>query len=130
MQIKEAVLDASAVLALIKREPGAERVAEFLGAAVMSTVNLSEVLKRLEVDGVDAKKVVKDLNQAGIDTEPFEESQAALCAEIAGKTKRLGLSLGDRACLALALFLNRQVVVTADRAWRELDLVDSVLVIR
>jgi PIN domain nuclease of toxin-antitoxin system len=124
-----AVLDASAVIACLHREPGHEIVGPFLGSALVSSVNASEVLTVLLRHGLPVdvgSDVFKDL---GVGVVPFTLDHATLAAAIGADFLRAGLSLGDRGCLALA----RQVdapVVTADRAWGELDLGIEVVVIR
>ncbi|MDE0060772.1 MAG: type II toxin-antitoxin system VapC family toxin [Defluviicoccus sp.] len=125
----EAVLDASAVLALLHGEPGGETVRSVLPHSVISTVNLSEVIAELVENGIDGAMAVR-LTEA----QPFRPMDHTLnLARIAGtlraETRSAGLSLGDRACLALALDLGLPVF-TADRAWRELPLDIEVRSIR
>ena len=110
------VLDASALLALLYREAGAERVAAALDSAMMSTVNLAEALARLARDGRDIGTVMSRLGELEIDFVPFSTEQAAGAARLLPITRAFGLSLGDRACLALALE-RRAVALTADRVW-------------
>jgi PIN domain nuclease of toxin-antitoxin system len=113
-------LDASALLAFLFREPGHDLVARALPRCCMSTVNLAEVLGRFERDGHGAAPVHRGLRAGGIELVPFGEQDAALAAALVPLTRHLGLSLGDRACLALAR--SRGIaVVTADRVWREID---------
>jgi PIN domain nuclease of toxin-antitoxin system len=124
-----AVLDASAVIAYLHREPGHEIVASFMGSALVSSVNASEVLTVLIRHGLPVdvgSDVFKDLRVGVV---PFTLDHASLAAAIGADFPRAGLSLGDRGCLALA----RQVdapVVTADRAWAELDVGIEVVLIR
>ena len=119
------VLDASALLAYLQDEPGGEHVRAVLPRAVMSTVNWTEVVGKAREEGVDTQGLREDLESLGLAFEPFSVVQA----EIAGRlnertrerTRRYGLSLGDRACLALGS--DRGVpVCTADRAWKTLHL--------
>jgi PIN domain nuclease of toxin-antitoxin system len=114
------VLDASALLAFLFREEGHERVARALADSCMSTVNLAEVLGRFERDGRDAALVHRRLRASGIAWIPFGREDAARAAALVPLTRQLGLSLGDRACLALAR-VREATALTADRAWRELD---------
>jgi len=113
-------LDASALLAFLFRESGHERVGRTLGQCCMSAVNLAEVLGRFERDGRDAALVLRRLKTSGIAWVPFGMEHAALAAALVPLTRHLGLSLGDRACLALAR--SRGIgALTADRAWADLD---------
>ncbi len=122
------VLDASALLALLFREPGHDVVSECLSGACISSVNLSEVLGRFSRDGHSASLISERIREV-ISVVTFDESQALLCAELLPATAALGLSLGDRACLALAATL-KCPAITADRAWRTLDIGVSIELIR
>ncbi|HSM52390.1 MAG TPA: type II toxin-antitoxin system VapC family toxin [Thermoanaerobaculia bacterium] len=115
------VLDASALLVLLFGEPGHEAVAPHLRGGLLSAVNLSEVLARFARDGHDPAAVSARLAGTGIEIVPFDQRQAILAAALAPATRPLGLSLGDRACLALATD-RRLPALTADRAWSELPL--------
>jgi ribonuclease VapC len=116
------VLDASTLLAYLFREPGHDRVATQLKQSCISTVNLSEVIGRFARDGHDPREVLERIVGSGIETVPFLAEDAALAAALIPKTAMLGLSLGDRACLALAAS-RRAVAWTADRNWASLDIV-------
>lgn len=109
------VLDASALLALLAEEPGADQIEALLEGAAMSTVNLSEVLQKSEQHGIDIEGLEFDLEALGVEFHPFDVSQARATADIWARA-RAGLSLGDRACLALAGSLGR-TAVTADPRW-------------
>jgi len=112
-----AVLDASAILAYLKRETGYEQVRNALEAgAAMSTVNLSEVYGRVVATGQALPPVAARLLALGLSPEPFTEGDARTSADLYPQTQPLGLSLGDRACLALGMRLVLPVL-TADRAW-------------
>jgi ribonuclease VapC len=115
----EVVLDASALLATINGEPGAENVAAALAGAVMSTVNLTEVVTKMIDIGIpedDAWREAIDLVPRVVD---FGPELCRRAAQLRSSTRALGLSLGDRACLALAQHLGLPTV-TADQAWRGL----------
>ena len=114
------VLDASAVLVLLLDEPGAEVVATVLSEAVLSAVNLAEVLSKLTDRGADVSRLAEDLAAAGVLVEPMTAADAAQVAELRRIDQGRLLSLGDRCCLALGRRLGLPVV-TADRAWSELD---------
>lgn len=123
------VLDTSALVAGMYREPGQDRVKAVVRDSLMSTVNLAEVLAVFMRDGFDRESTLAAVASLGIEFVPFSRSQAELSASLFVATRRLGLSLGDRACLALAI--ERGVpVMTADRAWADLDIGVTVTVIR
>jgi PIN domain nuclease of toxin-antitoxin system len=123
------VLDASALLAALAGEPGAAIVEKHLEHASMSAVNLSEVVAVLSRRGVPADRVREALEPLDLDLHPFDATDAWSSGELARVTKNAGLSLGDRACLALGKRLARPVV-TADRSWRDLKAGVKVIVIR
>ncbi|MCY4221118.1 MAG: type II toxin-antitoxin system VapC family toxin [Thiotrichales bacterium] len=110
------VLDASALLAYLQSEPGGERVREVLAQSVMSSVNWSEVIGKARDDGVDTRGLREDLTSLGLAIEPFSAEQAEIAGRIRERTRAFGLSLGDRACLALGSDRG-EAVYTADRAW-------------
>lgn len=112
------VLDASAVLAYFRREIGHEAVREaLLIGATISAVNLAEVHGRVALAGVDPDAAVARIKVSGLAVEPFLEVDAAATGGLLASTRALGLSLADRACIALAQRLDRPVL-TADRSWR------------
>lgn len=125
------VLDASAIIALVLRETGYEAVADVLarGDVRLSAVNASEALTRLQRLGLDPWRMREAIERLGIEIVDFEAEDAVLTAELAPKVRDLGLSLGDRACLALGRRLG-VAVVTADRAWAERDFGVEVVLIR
>lgn len=125
------VLDASAMLAVILVEPGRDQVVASLreGRANVSTVNLAEVLARLFELGAseaDARSMVAQLDPEIVS---FTREQAERAAALRAATRRLGLSLGDRACLALGHTLGLRVL-TADRSWLEAGAGVEVVVVR
>lgn len=122
-------LDASALLAFLFSEPGHDRVAPHIAAACISAVNFSEVLGRFARDGHDTTIAAQRLRATGMEIVPFDADAAATAAALRPKTDRLGLSLGDRACLALAVARGIPVL-TADRAWSRLRLPVEIHVIR
>lgn len=125
----ETVLDASALLALLGDEPGGGRVTACLPEALMSAVNLAEVagvLIRSGVPPVEARGLLDDLALTVI---PFDEDHAHRAAALRPATRAAGLSLGDRACLALAQSRNLPAL-TADRAWGKLKIGIRIEVIR
>lgn len=113
------VLDASAVLAVIQEEPGAERIEAHLETGCISAVNLAEVVSKLQDRGLGDKEIDELLDLLDLDTRPLDRKGAALVGKLRRATKAAGLSLGDRACLALAQSLGA-TALTMDRAWAEL----------
>ena len=123
------VLDASAILALLNQEEGAERVAPFLADAVISTVNLAEVVTRLALAGMPETAIREALALLPLESVPFDVGQAIDVGLLAPTTRPSGLSLGDRACLILARRLDA-TAVTADQAWMGIDAEVAVELIR
>ena len=124
------VLDASAILAVIGGEPGAEKLTPaLLARAVGSAVNLAEVQTKLVSRGWTPEQAWEDATSPVREVVAFDEHQARLAGDLAIETRHLGLSLGDRACLALGIALNLPVY-TAERAWKKLKLGVRIHVIR
>lgn len=124
-----AVLDASALLAVLLGEPGAERVEAALPGAVISAVNLSEVAGKLMEKGAPAEAVKAAIAAVGLEVIAFDEEQAMAAADLRVRTRALGLSLGDRACIALGEMRGASVV-TCDRVWSELESPAEIVVAR
>jgi len=112
-----AVLDASAILALLRGEPGADKVKAVLPGAAVTTVNLSEVVGHFARNGIAEADVRSVLGPLPLERIPFDEELAYAAGTLLPLTRTAGLSLGDRACLALARRLGVPAV-TADRPWR------------
>lgn len=123
------VLDASALLALLSSEPGSEAVAESLPGAQISSVNLSEVVAKLSDHGMASAEIRLVIDGLGLQVASFDEALAHEAGMLRSKIRKLGLSLGDRACLALGL-RERATVLTTDRRWTEVDLAIRVQVAR
>lgn len=122
-------IDASALLALLFAEPGAETVADAIAAdAAISAVNLSEVATVLVRHDQDAETILSPVCEQ-LAVEAFTDGDALAAAALYQKTASKGLSLGDRSCLALAKRLGA-TAVTAERAWTELDLDIDIELIR
>lgn len=123
------LLDSSALLALIHREKGAEVVEAFLGRACMSTVNYAEVLSKLTEKGVPDKEAVLVVEGLLQEIIPFDTNCAVLAARLRRETRGLGLSLGDRACLATAE-AHKLEAVTADKIWAKVKAPVKIKLIR
>ena len=123
------VLDASALLALIHREPGSERVAPVMSRAVIGAVNLAEVVGKLADGGIPEDAIRTALGALGMHTIAFDEEQALEVGLLRGRLGRSGLSLADLSCLVLAGRLGVPAI-TADREWLEVDADAEVITIR
>lgn len=128
--MSRAVLDASAVLAVLFQEPGAEKVTdEIIDHAVISTVNLAEVQSKLVKLGHPPEDAWSDALLLETAAEPFTADQARTAGSLITATAKYGLSLGDRSCLALAIAL-KAPVYTTEQIWKNLKLGIPIHVIR
>jgi ribonuclease VapC len=125
----EAVLDASALIALLWEEPGADAVEPLLDRAVVCAVNWAEVLQRYRAHGIETAGKRESVEALGIGVEEFTADDADIAADLWQPTRSAGLSLADRACLALARRLGLPAY-TADRDWRKVDVGIEVVLIR
>jgi PIN domain nuclease of toxin-antitoxin system len=128
--VSRIVLDASALLAVLNREPGAEKLTpQLLSDATSSTVNLAEVQGKLVSRGIKPdeawKAALSPIREAAV----FTGEQAKIAGSLIAQTSSFGLSLGDRACLALGIALKASVY-TADRSWKNLKLGIRIHVVR
>ena len=124
------MLDASALLVLLKGEPGKERVIKAItDGASISAVNFSEVVGKLRDGGMPEEAIHESLDSLELDIVEFDTVLAYQAGLLRTLTKNAGLSLGDRACLALAQHLNLPVLTT-DRVWKDLIPEINVQVIR
>lgn len=127
--MSKVVVDASALLALIRNESGAQVIEELLGSIIMSSVNVSEVASILldsEMSPKEAEEVIEPFISSIM---PFDFKQSIECASLKKTTKHLGLSLGDRACINLGIQLGLPVY-TADKIWAKLKLDCTIILIR
>lgn len=128
MSLIKYVLDASAILALLNKETGEEKVLTLLSESVVSTVNLAEVASKLIDAGMSQQAANTSVSILGIGKIiDFDAEMAWQSAALRPMTKKLGLSFGDRACLALSIKLNVPAV-TADREWAKLKVCDIELI--
>ena len=111
-------MDASSILAAILGESGGDTVFDRLETAVVSTVNVAEVYTYAAINGLPTDAIDAFFADTGIEIAPFDHAQAVAAGGLATLTRKAGLSLGDRSCLALARLRDAQVL-TADRAWAE-----------
>lgn len=125
----EVVLDASALLAFLNAEPGSDVVAESITEAVISAVNLSEVVGKLATAGMPEEAIRQALQGLDLKVIPFDEEQSYETGLLRDITEKMGLSLGDRACLNMARSLGLPAL-TADKMWKELSIGVVVKVIR
>jgi len=123
------VLDASALLAYLREEPGAEVVDGLLADARMASVNWAEVVQKSLSAGVDVDGMQEDVKALGMRVEPFLPGDGERAGRLWPLTRQHGLSLADRACLSGGLLLGL-TVVTCDRAWAQLPLDLEVQLLR
>lgn len=116
--MSEAVLDSSAILALLLAETGAEAVRASLPEALLSTVNFAEVVAKLTERGMPIAEARAAVEATGVKLIDFDADQAAMTGELRPETRAIGLSLGDRACLGLAR-MRGLPALTADTAWAQ-----------
>jgi ribonuclease VapC len=128
--VSRIVLDASAVLAILGEEAGAEKLTpRLLSDAIASTVNLAEVHSKLVSRGLNPDDAWDAAISPVRESAPFTDEHAKIAGSILRQTRKLGLSLGDRACLALGVALNAPVY-TADQSWKSLRLGIRIHLIR
>jgi PIN domain nuclease of toxin-antitoxin system len=127
--VSKYVLDASSVLALLNQESGKDRVEAILAESVINAVNYCEVLGKLIDAGLSEEDAQESADLLGIEVVNFDADLARLAAALRPMTKKMGLSLGDRSCLALGL-ARHNTVVTAERAWAKLKIGVKIDLIR
>jgi ribonuclease VapC len=127
--VSSVVLDSSALLAFIHGEPGGEVVAEVVGEARISSVNLAEVVTKLVERTGSLELARAALGMANVEVIDFDRLQAEQAGMLVTRTRSPGLSLGDRACLTLAT-REAAPVLTADRIWAALELDIEIRLIR
>ena len=115
------VFDASAVVAVLRDEPGANTIAPFCGDGLLSAVNLQEAIKILRGRGFSAKGVAYMIETLDLEIIPHNEIDAYQAAELVQATQQFGSGLGDRTCMALAISKGVPAITT-DRAWAKLSI--------
>lgn len=123
------VLDASALLAYLQDERGSGNVEKVLHDSVISAVNWSEVVQKASVHGINIHGIKEDLEAIGVAIAPFTAEHGESAGLLWKETSKHGLSLGDRACLALGLAMNAPVL-TCDSAWKKLKLDIDIRILR
>lgn len=123
------MIDTSVVLAFLFDEPGGREAFDTIDRGLMSSVNLSEVLTKCIENSANADFAEAQVMRLGVTVVPFNTEDAMTAAKLRPLTRNRGLSMGDRACLALALRYNLPVL-TADRPWAELDVGVDIRLIR
>jgi PIN domain nuclease of toxin-antitoxin system len=123
------VLDASALLAVLQLEAGGDTVADKLGRAHISSVNLCEVVSKLIDKGTTIERARHIIETLALSVEDTDEALAYAAAAMRSATRQAGLSLGDRMCLALGQRMGAEIL-TADKSWAKLNAGVTVTVIR
>jgi ribonuclease VapC len=123
------VIDASALLAYVNGEPGADKVEAVLGEAMISAVNLAEAATKLALKRAIPDRILAELTEAELAVIDFDRPLAEATGALAVLTRARGLSLGDRACLALAK-REGAIALTADTAWSKVRVGVDVRLIR
>ncbi len=121
------VFDASAVLALVRSEPEAPSVRDYIGRAAISAVNLHEVVKDMLDSGLKEPMIHDILSELRLDVYDHDADDAYLGAALHAQTKKYGRGLGDRTCLALAVKLGVPALTT-DREWKKVKVTDLKIV--
>jgi len=127
-EYNKSLLDTSAVIALLKKEPGYEIIEDIIGSANISVVNLSELISVLTKSGLLEEEVDNITTSIVPIVIPFSEDIARLAGKLIKDTQIFGLSLGDRACIATGIIHN-MTVYTTDKIWAKLG-IDNIVVIR
>jgi ribonuclease VapC len=127
--VTSAVLDASALIAFLREEPGADRVGDVLTESCISAVNLAETYGKLVEYGKPLEAVAYQVERLQIPIIPFDAEQAQIAASLWNKTRSVGMSLGDRACLSLAMKTSLPAFTT-EGEWQKCGLAVKIVKIR
>jgi ribonuclease VapC len=123
------ILDASAMLALLQNEPGADTVLQLAKGSRLLSVNFCEVMQRIQAKGGIATLAEQAIDRLEIAVVPFDRPLARTAADLRERTKFMGASLADRGCLAFGLATGMPIL-SADQAWLKLDLGIDIRMIR
>ena len=118
---KKCLLDTSALIVLLKKESGYEVIENVIASSAISSVNLSELVAVLTRSGVSEQDIDEIISDLVPEIVPFYEAISIKTGKLAKLTQNYGLSLGDRACIALGITLGLPIY-TADKVWAELKL--------
>lgn len=129
--MSKVILDTSALLAYLFEEEGADKVAPILeeGRGVIGSANYAELVTKLVDENMPMEEILAVISSLELEFIPQDEQQARLTGELRAVSKKFGLSLGDRACLALGLVTGLPIM-TADQAWQEIPVKINLLIIR
>ena len=127
--MNKAVLDSSALLAFINQEKGSEIVEKYLPNALMSSVNIAEVISVLSMIDMPEDIIIGIIDDLNIEVVNFDQEQALKTGLLRKTTKNAGLSLGDRACISVSTIKNL-TIITADKIWAEIGLTNNIILIR
>ena len=123
------VLDSSALVAVFFNETGANKVLPHMNKAIICSVNMAEVVHVMMRKGQSFEQAQSLFSALNIEVAAFDARLGFLSSQISAVTDKKGLSLGDRACLALGL-AQKLPILTADTAWKDLDLGADIKIIR
>jgi PIN domain nuclease of toxin-antitoxin system len=124
-----ALLDTSAIIALLKSEPGYEKLESVLATSAISAANLAELVTVLSRSGVNEEEIDEIANNIVPQVIPLSQEIAILSGKLNNQTRSLGLSLGDRICIATGIALSLPIYTT-DKIWQELNINAEIIVIR
>jgi len=126
---KKTLLDTSAIIALLKKEPGYEILEGLIANSSISSVNLSELVAVLVRSGITEDEIDEIITDIAPEIIPFSENLAIQAGKLAKHTKDFGLSLGDRACVATGIHHN-MTIYTTDKIWQELKPLADIILVR
>jgi PIN domain nuclease of toxin-antitoxin system len=128
--VVEFVLDASALIAFLRKERGADKVEAALTRSCISAVNLAESFGKMVEYGKPLEAVAYQVERLQIPVVPFDTEMARVAASLWKVTRGVGMSLGDRACLSLALKTSAAALTTEQEAWDKVDVGVKIIKIR
>jgi PIN domain nuclease of toxin-antitoxin system len=126
---KKTLLDTSAIIALLRKEPGYEILEDLIANSSISSVNLSELVAVLARSGITETEIDEIITDLVPEIIPFSENLAIQAGKLTNQTKGLGLSLGDRACIATGIHHN-MTIYTTDKIWQELKAPADIILVR